>query len=310
MLGLYFTFVSRLAGGYAKINEMYANEKQMEFSPQRVSSRTFLWYFPLRFGLCISFGIFVCAFSPIAGFAWKQIANPANPLFMNNELFFFVLANFYTFVAVGSCFGIYATLCRSLTFTRMYRALLWLQSAQSVSFGIYLLLWLYRQTRLQWDALCTMLGGSLAAECDAYVHSFVAWYAASVGMLWVLQIFTLRLVHKHIAVLREDKMAIRQETKDGLADSLYEAESGYHAPILQYSMSDDKDDEAGKRPASVYECLASERQRLADERVRFGRESADYLERKVGNLPHGPSPEVAYLTSKGMDVEELEPLRA
>ncbi|TRM60372.1 hypothetical protein BD626DRAFT_461201 [Schizophyllum amplum] len=289
---------------------MHADEKQMEFAPQRVSSRTFLWYFPLRFGVCIMFGILICAFSPIAGFGWKQIANPANPLFMNNELFFFVLASFYTFVVVGACFGLYANLCRSLTLTRMYRALLWLQSTQSIGIGIYLLVWLYRQTRLQWDALCAMLGGTLEHQCDAYVHSFVAWYAASVVMLWVLQIYTLRLIHRHVAVLREDKVAGRQNIEDDVVDSLYEAAPGYHAPILQYSPSDDKDDEACQRPASAYECLASERQRLADERKRIARKSANYLAREIGSLPHGPSPEVAYLTSKAMEVEELEPLHA
>ena len=51
----------------------------------------------------------------------------------------------------------------------MYRALLWLQSAQSIGVGIYLLIWLYRETRLQWDALCNLVSGADRVKCEAWM---------------------------------------------------------------------------------------------------------------------------------------------
>ena len=83
---------------------------------------------------------------------------------------------------------LYAALCRSLTLIRMYRALLWLQSAQSIGVGIYLLIWLYRETRLQWDALCDLVSGADRVKCEAWMGIFVASYTGAIGILWLCQI--------------------------------------------------------------------------------------------------------------------------
>ena len=70
----------------------------------------------------------------------------------------------------------------------MYRALLWLQSAQSIGVGIYLLIWLYRETRLQWDALCDLVSGADREKCEAWMGIFVASYTGAIGILWLCQI--------------------------------------------------------------------------------------------------------------------------
>ncbi|KAL1743991.1 hypothetical protein HDZ31DRAFT_83031 [Schizophyllum fasciatum] len=246
--------------------------------------------------------------------AWAQIAHPSSPLFVNNELFFFVLANFYTFVTISTCFGLYAALCRSLTLIRMYRALLWLQSAQSIGIGIYLILWLYRQTLQQWDALCDLItGAALQEKCAVWMGIFAASYTGSVVWLWLCQAYTLKLVHKFIAVLREDKAAARQdEDAEGIdaADAEYEA-SGHHAPTVQLSLTssegkDGVDVCAGQRPATAYECLMAERKRLAAQRKRFAKKSAEYLSRRARGLSHGPSPEQEYLRVNGLEIEEVD----
>ncbi|KAI5888777.1 uncharacterized protein SCHCODRAFT_02671323 [Schizophyllum commune H4-8] len=238
-----------------------------------------------------------------------DVALAGGPLFVNNDLFFFVLASFCTFVTISTCFGLYSALCRSLTLTRMYRALLWLQSAQSIGVGIYLLIWLYRETRLQWDALCDLVSGADKVKCETWMGIFVASYTGAIVVLWLCQIYILKLVHKFIAVLREDKSLAQPMA--GLEEAASIDEAGHHAPTVQLSLasSEDKDSidvSAGQRPPSAYECLAAERRRLAAQRKRFAKKSAEYLARKARGLSHGPSPEQEYLRVHGLEIEEVD----
>ncbi|KAL1716679.1 hypothetical protein EV715DRAFT_204828 [Schizophyllum commune] len=238
-----------------------------------------------------------------------NVANADGPLFVNNDLFFFVLASFCTFVTISTCFGLYAALCRSLTLIRMYRALLWLQSAQSIGVGIYLLIWLYRETRLQWDALCDLVGGADRVKCEAWMGIFVASYTGAVVILWLCQIYILKLVHKFVAVLREDRSLVQPMAILENAASI--DETGHHAPTIQLSFasSEDKDSVdvlAGERPPTAYECLAAERRRLAAQRKRFAKKSAEYLARKARGLSHGPSPEQEYMRANASEIEEVD----
>ncbi|KAL1730432.1 hypothetical protein EV714DRAFT_284108 [Schizophyllum commune] len=238
-----------------------------------------------------------------------NVANADGPLFVNNDLFFFVLASFCTFVTISTCFGLYAALCRSLTLIRMYRALLWLQSAQSIGVGIYLLIWLYRETRLQWDALCDLVSGADKVKCEAWMGIFVASYTGAVVILWLCQIYILKLTHKFVAVLREDRSLA--QPMGSLEDAVSIDETGHHAPTVQLSFasSEDKDSVdvlAGERPPTAYECLAAERRRLAAQRKRFAKKSAEYLARKARGFSHGPSPEQEYMRANASEIEEVD----